>query len=96
MEKFTPTYNLDEFKNSDFKVTVTADKTARELGFNRNGIKEVISSMEREHFYKSMTSYANHKIWQDVYHVPFENLILYVKFTQNIISEFTLLSFKEK
>ena len=96
MEKFAPTYNLDEFKNSDFKVTVTADKTARELGFDRNGIKEVISSMERKHFYKSMTSYANHKIWQDVYHVPFENLILYVKFTQNIISEFTLLSFKEK
>ena len=96
MEKFAPTYNLDEFKNSDFKVTVTADKTARELGFDRNGIKEVISSMERKHFYKSMTSYANHKIWQDVYHVPFENLILYVKFTQNVISEFTLLSFKEK
>ena len=96
MEKFTPTYNLEEFKKSDFKVTVTADKTARELGFNRNGIKEVISSMERKHFYKSMTSYANHKIWQDVYHVPFEDLVLYVKFTQNVISEFTLLSFKEK
>ena len=96
MEKFLPTYSLDEFKNSDFKVTVTADKTARELGFDRNGIKEVISSMERKHFYKSMTSYANHKIWQDVYHVPFENFVLYVKFTQNVISEFTLLSFKEK
>ena len=96
MEKFVPTYNLDEFKNSDFKVTVTADKTARELGFNRNEIKKVISSMERKHFYKSMTSYANHKIWQDVYHVPYGNMILYVKFTQNTISEFTLLSFKEK
>lgn len=43
-----------------------------------------------------MTSYANYKIWQDVYHVPCKNMILYVKFTKNIISEFTLLSFKEK
>ena len=96
MEKFTPTYNLEEFKKSDFKVTVTADKSARALGFDRNGIKNVISTMEQKHFYKSMTSYANHKIWQDVYHVPCGNLILYVKFTQNVISEFTLLSFKEK
>ena len=52
--------------------------------------------MERKHFYKSMTSYSNHKIWQDVYHVPYDDMILYVKFTQNTISEFTLLSFKEK
>lgn len=96
MEKFTPTYNLDDFKNSELKVTTTANKTARDLGFDRNGIKKVISTMKREHFYKSMTSYANHKIWQDVYHVPCGNLILYVKFTQNVISEFTLLSFKEK
>ena len=96
MEKFTPTYNLEEFKKSDFKITVTAGKTARNLGFSRNDIKEVVSTMEDKHFYKSMTSYANHKIWQDVYHVPCGNLVLYVKFTQNVISEFTLLSFKEK
>ena len=95
MEKFTPTYNLDEFKNSDYVVTRTADKSARALGFFDEDIKKVISTMERKHFYKSMTSYANHKIWQDVYHVPCGDLILYIKFTQNIISEFTLLSFKE-
>ena len=40
--------------------------------------------------------YENHKIWQDVYHVPYGDYILYIKFTQNVISEFTLLSFKEK
>ena len=96
MEKFTPTYSLEEFKKSDYKVTVTADKTARALGFDRNGIKNVVSTMEQKHFYKSMTSYANHKIWQDVYFVPYEDLTLYVKFTQNVISEFILLSFKEK
>ena len=96
MEKFNPTYNLEEFKNSDYKVAVTAKRTAAELGFKLSDIDKVISTMKQEHFYKSMTSYANHKIWQDVYHVPCGNLILYVKFTQNVISEFTLLSFKEK
>ena len=96
MEKFVPTYNLEEFKKSDFKITTTAINTAEDLGFNKKSVRKVISTMKHEHFYKSMTSYANHKIWQDVYHVPCGNLILYVKFTQNVISEFTLLSFKEK
>ena len=96
MEKFTSTYNLEDFKTSNFTITRSAEKTALDLKFNRNDIRKVVSSMERNHFYKSMTSYANHKIWQDVYHVPCGNMILYVKFTQNVISEFTLLSFKEK
>ena len=96
MEKFSPHYDLEEFKKSDFRITKTAQKSAQDLGFNKTDIHEIVSTMERKHFYKSMTSYANHKIWQDVYHVPCGNLILYVKFTQNIISEFTLLSFKEK
>ena len=96
MEKFNPTYSLTEFKNSNFEITRTANRTAQELGFYEKDIRAVVSSMERKHFYKSMTSYANHKIWQDVYHVPCGNMILYVKFTQNVLSEFTLLSFKEK
>ena len=96
VEKFTPTYNLEEFKKSDFEFTKTSLKTSKELGFEESDVRDVVSTMKREHFYKSMTSYANHKIWQDVYHVPYENLVLYVKFTQNVISEFTLLSFKEK
>ena len=96
MEKFTPTYNLDEFKKSHFKITKTALRGALELEFNETDVRKIVSTMEHKQFYKSMTSYANHKIWQDVYHVPCGNLILYVKFTQNVISEFTLLSFKEK
>ena len=96
MEKFSPHYDLEEFKKSDFKITITAQNTAMDLGFDEIDIRKIVSTMEREHFYNSMTSYANHKIWQDVYHVPCGNLILYVKFTQNVISEFTLLSFKEK
>ena len=96
MDKYTPTYNLEDFKASNFIVTATANKTAFDLGFDAEGIRKVVASMQQEHFYKSMTSYANHKIWQDVYHVPYGDLVLYIKFTQNAISSFTLLSFKEK
>ena len=96
LEKFTPTYDLEEFKRSDFEITKTAQKSAEDLGFDKKSIHEVVSTMKNDYFYKSMTSYANYKIWQDVYHVPYEDLIIYVKFTQNVISEFTLLSFKEK
>jgi motility quorum-sensing regulator/GCU-specific mRNA interferase toxin len=43
-----------------------------------------------------MTSYADHRVWQDVYHVPSSVGTLYVKFTADTVSEFLLLSFKGK
>ena len=52
--------------------------------------------MQRSHFYKSMTAYADHRVWQDVYHVPSPDGVLYVKFTADLVTEFLLLSFKEK
>lgn len=52
--------------------------------------------MFREHFYKSMTSRATHTVWQDVYHVPSAVGVLYVKFMADTMTEFRLLSFKEK
>ena len=52
--------------------------------------------MQRKQFYKSMTSYADSGLWQDVYHVPSPAGMLYVKFTGDVITEFLLLSFKEK
>jgi len=30
----------------------------------------VIAALARRHFYKSMTTYADHRVWQDVYHAP--------------------------
>lgn len=96
MDKFIPTYKLEDFKTSNFVITRTAYDTALDMGFSESDIRRIVDTMEENHFYKSMTSYANHKIWQDVYHVPYENLMIYVKFTKNIITDFTLLSFKEK
>jgi motility quorum-sensing regulator/GCU-specific mRNA interferase toxin len=36
------------------------------------------------------------RVSQDVYHVPSPAGVLYVKFTADVVTEFPLLSFKEK
>jgi motility quorum-sensing regulator/GCU-specific mRNA interferase toxin len=100
-EKRKPTYDLDAIKAAfavpdRLRVTGTALRGAALLGFGRRDIVTVIQSMQRRHFYKSMTSYADHRVWQDVYHVPSDAGMLYVKFTADAVAEFLLLSFKER
>ena len=100
-EKRKPTYDLDAFKAAfssagRLAVTSTAVQTAAAIGFGRAEIVATIQTMQREHFYKSMTAYANHRLWQDVYHVPARGLVLYVKFQADVVTEFTVMSFKEK
>jgi len=96
MEKRKPTYDLAAFKSSKFSVTGTAVRGAANLGYGRVEIVSTIQSMKRAHFYKSMTSFADHRVWQDVFHVPSEVGTLYIKFTADVVSDFLLLSFKEK
>ena len=71
MDKYKPSYDLRKIQKTGYFITRTALMSAAELGFDADGIHEVIASMEQSHFYKSMTSKYNHKVWQDVYHVPF-------------------------
>lgn len=100
-EKRKPTYDLDAFKGTfvnveKLAVTGTALRTATALGYGRAEIVNTIQTMQRSHFYKSMTAYADSRLWQDIYHVPSPFGLLYVKFTADAITEFLLLSFKEK
>jgi motility quorum-sensing regulator/GCU-specific mRNA interferase toxin len=97
-EKRKPTYDLDAFKAAlpRMRVTVVATRTAAALGFGRAEIASTIQTMQRSQFYKSVTSYGDHRVWHDVYHVPSSAGTIYVKFTADIVSEFVLLSFKEK
>jgi motility quorum-sensing regulator / GCU-specific mRNA interferase toxin len=98
VEKRKPTYDLEAFKAaaSRIRVTVVATRTAAALGYGRTEIEATIRTLRRSQFHKSMTSYADHRIWQDVYYVPSPVGTLYVKFTADTVSEFVLLSFKEK
>lgn len=101
MEKRRPTYDLDAIKLAcgsidTLVMTSSALRDATSLGFDRAGIAETISSIGRTMFFKSMTTFADHRVWQDVYHVPARGLTLYVKFQADIVTEFTVMSFKEK
>lgn len=77
-------------------ITVSAFRDASALGFDRNGIIGVLTSIRRPKFVKSMTTFGDHRLWQDVYHVPAEGLVLYVKFQADVVTEFRVMSFKEK
>ena len=100
-EKRKPTYDLEAFRSvfsSEERIyaTTTAFLTAASLGFGRSEMVEIIQTMRPAHFNKSMTAVADYRSWQDVYHVPSPAGVLYVKFTADVITEFLLLSFKEK
>ena len=97
-KKRKPTYDLDAFKTAAdrMRVAVIATRTAAALGFGRAEILAAIQTMRRKQFFKSMTSHADHRIWQGVYHVPSPAGTPYVKFTADAVTEFVLLSFKEK
>jgi motility quorum-sensing regulator/GCU-specific mRNA interferase toxin len=99
--KRKPTYDLEAFKAAfstpqKLTVTGTALRSAAALGYGRVEIVNTIQTMQREHFYKSMTAYADSHLWQDVYHVPSPVGVLYMKFAANAVTGFLLLSFKEK
>jgi motility quorum-sensing regulator/GCU-specific mRNA interferase toxin len=100
-EKRKPTYDLGAIRHafrtpSRLAATTTAIRTAAALGFDRRDIVRTIQGLERRHFYKSMTSYADSSVWLDVYHAPSPVGLLYVKFVADTVTEFRLLSFKEK
>ncbi len=52
-----------------------------------------IERLERDEFYKSMTTYANHTIRQDVYHHQSRSGMLYIKVT--VVDDVLVVSFKE-
>jgi motility quorum-sensing regulator/GCU-specific mRNA interferase toxin len=85
MEKRRPTYEIEAIKLAigaidKLAMTVSALRDASLLGFDRAAIVETIVRIERRMFVKSMTTFADPRVWQDVYHVPARGLTLYVKF----------------
>jgi motility quorum-sensing regulator / GCU-specific mRNA interferase toxin len=48
--------------------TKTAMDGGRGMGLTTVEMLAMIAALTRRHFQKSMTTYADHRIWQDVYH----------------------------
>jgi motility quorum-sensing regulator/GCU-specific mRNA interferase toxin len=100
MEKHRAHYDLDEIKEAfsspeKLRISVSALRAMGALNLTKDDVVAVIRALSATDFYKSMTSYHDHRIWQDVYHSKYEGLTLYVKITVDQEGYF-LISFKEK
>lgn len=75
------------------RTTQSAREGASELGLDISDMLAVVKALAPADFHKSMTTYADHSIWQDVYR-PRTNLgYLYLKLT--VIDDVLIVSFKE-
>lgn len=86
MEKKRPHYPLVEIQASVRRegrkaFTVTALRGGAEMGLSVASMIEVVCTMARGCFYKSMTTLYDHTIWQDVYIVATSAGEAYVKVT---------------
>lgn len=53
----------------------------------------VVRGLTHKNFCKSMTTHADHRAWQDVYHGQWNGAALYIKFQQ--AGKYFVVSFKE-
>jgi len=100
MEKRRPRYDLGSIKAAfitpaSLRITKTALTTAEALDLTLDDVVTMIQGIRGAQFYKSMTSLADSRIWQDVYHVEFGGRVLYVKFTIDV-EGYLVISLKEK
>ncbi len=99
MEKSTPHCKLSVVQAlvevGHVRATASAFSGARELGINDlSGMCTIIMALTSANFYKSMTTHADHRIWQDVYHAKTTNGDdVYLKLT--VIDDVLIVSFKE-
>lgn len=98
MEKNTAHYPLAEVqalvKEGNVRATRTALGGAAALGLSFHAMKDVILNLETGDLYKSMTSYGDSTVWQDVYHFPSEEAgDIYLKLS--VIDGVLIVSFKE-
>jgi motility quorum-sensing regulator/GCU-specific mRNA interferase toxin len=101
MEKNTPHYALTVVKAEVLRLgasafTSAAKTSGRIIGLSLKEMQEVILELHSKMLYKSMTTYADHRVWQDVYHVYSHGLEIYIKVTYRPGGGPPVISFKEK
>lgn len=99
MEKCQPHYDLKAIVAQMVSVdamnlTQSAAEGIKAVGMKKTDALEVVQGLSGANFYKSMTSYEDHKVWQDVYHAEWRGKELYLKFQQ--VGEYYVISFKER
>jgi motility quorum-sensing regulator/GCU-specific mRNA interferase toxin len=63
------------------------------VGMAQSDALAVVQGLTRKHFYKSMTTHADSRVWQGVYHGQWSGAALYIKF--HWVDEYFVVSFKE-
>jgi motility quorum-sensing regulator/GCU-specific mRNA interferase toxin len=101
MEKRRPHFPLNLVQQlandpAHTRFTRVALDGAAELGFDTAMIRTVVMGLRREDFYKSMTTYADTAIWQDVYRPTVNGVPLYVKLTVYTEENLLVVSFKRR
>jgi len=98
MEKHVPHCRLSRVKQlvaaGQVRTTHSARAGASDLGLTLDGMLQVVMGLNVADFYKSMTTHADHAIWQDVYRPVTPHGCLYVKLT--VIEDVLIVSFKER
>jgi motility quorum-sensing regulator/GCU-specific mRNA interferase toxin len=97
VEKSTPHCKLPVVKAmieaGKVRSTTSALAGGAALGFDFEGIVGVVKALNPADFYKSMTTHADHRIWQDVYRPTTLAGEVYLKLT--VIDDVLIVSFKE-
>jgi len=97
MEKSTPHCKLSIVKTlvetGRVRTTHAARAGANELGLELSDMLTVVMTLTATDFYKSMTTHADHTIWQDVYRPSTQVGDVYLKLT--VIDDVLIVSFKE-
>ena len=97
MEKRIPHSKLsivkDLINKGKVRMTASAVAGAQLMGLDTTDMTAVILALTTSDFYKSMTTYADHKIWQDVYRPTTSVGDVYLKLT--VIDDVLIVSFKE-
>lgn len=75
------------------RATVSALVGGAALGLGFEEIVGGVASLTGKDFYKSMTTHADHRIWQDVYRPKIAASEVYLKLT--VIDDLLIVSFKE-
>jgi motility quorum-sensing regulator/GCU-specific mRNA interferase toxin len=98
MEKGTPDCKLPVVKAlvevGKVRTTYSAELGAAQLGLKNSDILTVVMSLTPSCFYQIMTTHADHKAWQDVYHAKTASGTgVYLKLT--VVEDVLIVSFKE-
>ena len=80
-------------KAGEVRVTRSAMIGASELGLELVDMLAVVMSLTTDDFYKSMTTHADHTVWQDVYRPNTRVGDVYLKLT--VMDDVLIVSFKE-